>query len=110
MEGEVIVTQELFKFEYLDETAGREDRRRISLDGPAPLHARKGQAVRLRPAVSGVVSLTSFPAREGTWTRVAPPHAPRRILAQHSMTAGRTRPASAVASGSGRSHTSIHVN
>ena len=51
MEGDVIVTQELFKFEYLDEIAGREDHRRISLDGPAPLHARKGQAVRLRPAV-----------------------------------------------------------
>ncbi len=51
MEGEVIVTQELFKFEYLDESAGRKDHRRISLDGPASLHAREGQAVRLRPAV-----------------------------------------------------------
>ena len=61
MEGDVIVTQELFKFEYLDETRRRQDHRRISLDGPAPLHARKGQDVRLRPALSRGLSLTCRP-------------------------------------------------
>ena len=57
MEGDVIVTQELFKFEYLDETRRREDHRRISVDGPPALHARQGQAVRLRPALSGGLPL-----------------------------------------------------
>ncbi len=52
MEGDVIVTQELFKFEYLDENSGRQDHRRISLHGPSPLHARESQDVRLRPALS----------------------------------------------------------
>ena len=64
MEGDVIVTQELFKFEYLDETRRRQDHRRISLDGPSPLHAREGQAVRLRPAVSGGLPLI-FRSRRG---------------------------------------------
>src|SRR5206468_4316804 len=36
----------------------REDPRRISFDGPAPLHAREGEAVRLRPAVSGGLPLS----------------------------------------------------
>ena len=58
MEGDVIVTQELFKFEYLDEIRRRKDHRRISLDGPSPLHARKSQAVRLRPALSRGVPLS----------------------------------------------------
>jgi Flp pilus assembly CpaF family ATPase len=30
----------------------RQDHRRVPLDGPAPLHAGKGQDVRLRPALS----------------------------------------------------------
>ena len=64
MEGDVIVTQELFKFEYLDETSGRQDHRRISLDGPAPVHAREGQAVRLRPALSRGVPVALPSARE----------------------------------------------
>jgi hypothetical protein len=43
MEGDVIVTQELFKFEYLDETADGQDHRRISLDGPAPYTLEKAK-------------------------------------------------------------------
>jgi pilus assembly protein CpaF len=47
MEGPVIVTQEMFKFEYLEEDAERQDHRRISFDGPAPLYTRQGAPVRL---------------------------------------------------------------
>ena len=39
--------------------AGREDHRRISLDGTSPLHLGKGQAVRVRPALSGSVPVSA---------------------------------------------------
>ena len=57
MEGPVIVTQELFKFEYLDEIADGKIVGEYRVDGPAALHARQGQAVRLRPGVSGGLPL-----------------------------------------------------
>ena len=59
MEGDVIVTQELFKFEYLDETPDGKIIGEYRSHGPSPLHARKGQDVRLRPALSRGVPLDS---------------------------------------------------
>ncbi|CAA9505785.1 MAG: Type II/IV secretion system ATP hydrolase TadA/VirB11/CpaF, TadA subfamily, partial [uncultured Sphingomonadaceae bacterium] len=35
----------------------RQDHRRVPLDGPAPVHAGEGEAVRVRRAVSGGVSV-----------------------------------------------------
>jgi pilus assembly protein CpaF len=51
MEGDVIVTQELFKFEYLRRRC--EDGKIIGefAGGPASLYAGKGAPVRIRPAL-----------------------------------------------------------
>ncbi len=63
MEGDVIVTQELFKFEYLDETADGKIIGEYRRDGPAAVYAREGQAVRVRPALSRGVFVTPSAAR-----------------------------------------------
>jgi hypothetical protein len=51
MEGDVIVTQELFKFEYLDEMRRRQDHRRIPLDRAcAPIRwKRRASSASTRP-------------------------------------------------------------
>jgi CBS domain-containing protein len=55
MEGDVIVTQELFKFEYLDESADGKIIGEYRSMGLRPYTLEKGQAVRLRPALSRIL-------------------------------------------------------
>jgi hypothetical protein len=53
MEGDVIVTQELFKFEYLDEDNDGKIIGEYPLDGPAALYAGKGRQFGFDQAYAG---------------------------------------------------------
>ena len=80
MEGDVIVTQELFKFEYLDEDDDGKIIGEYPLLGPAPLHAREGAPVRLRPGLSRGLPLDqpAGPARRSVARGPRPTAARRR--------------------------------
>ena len=74
MEGDVIVTQELFKFEYLDESADGKIIGEYRSMGLRPYTLEKAKHVRLRPALSRGVPLDALIA-------LAPPASAAAIIA-----------------------------
>src|SRR3546814_14932618 len=80
----------------------RKDHRRVSLVGPASLHARKGAPARLRPAVSGGVSLTGTRRGHPCIIHTAPPRSSNPNAARGRPRQGLTPPSSPTARRHGR--------